>query len=430
MDHPSESNNSADQGAAMSDEKLANEVGVAKLPRFDTIGVVSTGTLPTISSHDGSGQVIQPWRKLVSVTASGRPTRGGSTTIFCSVDDPLALSQALADRVKQKIFGVLVVSPVQQSCGQEKDHENAATRIQYHYGQAGIVRHPQHFQPTLPVLPSLSRPMSSQRANRASQRSFPATFSSSIASPPPFVGRIVTSSRNLQRRRSQAAVLIRPGSCHIYLFPGTIRSQPSTTTTTTTRSTRHAIGLWARGRGPSRTKKCCSQAGVTYSACKVFHGAAAKTTDSNFAFRPFVPVREDFRYEVGQCVGMAVYHSAKQDAARRFLSTCMGEDWSAESDTIFVTSSRGCSLGDTDGKPIRESILSDAVHIYTGRITFVGEHHIEYDINTCGGCVGAIVFLLDQRQPRVTVKAHDYGRAIAVHTGSSIRANFGVKLHL
>jgi hypothetical protein len=423
----------------MSNKELA-KVSAAQqpLPRIDAVRVATRISL----HHGGSGLGIQPWRQLVSVTASG-----SSKAILCSVDDPLALSQALAERVQQKIFGVLVASTVQssrsRSRGQGQDHNtDAATGIQYHYGQAGIVRYPQHVQTTPSLLPPLSRPMSSHRASGASQRSVPATFSSSSrsASPPPFVGRVVTSSRNLplqrRRRSAQAAVLIRPGSCHLYLFPGLTLPLPSTTTTTTTtttRSTRQATGLWARRRGPSRTKKFCSQAGVAFSACKVFNGVAVQAADSSLAFRPFVPVRGDFRYEVGQCVGMAVYHSASQDAARRFLSTCMGEHWSTENDTSLATSSRSGSLasqGDTVGKPTRERIRSEAVHIYTGRITFVGEHHIEYDINTCGGCVGAIVFLLDQRQPRVTVKAHDYGRAIAVHTGSSIWANCGVKLHL
>jgi hypothetical protein len=48
----------------------------------------------------------------------------------------------------------------------------------------------------------------------------------------------------------------------------------------------------------------------------------------------------------------------------------------------------------------------------------VGEHHIEYDVNSFKGCSGAIVFLLDTDQPNdsgVTVK--DYGTAIAVHAG-------------
>lgn len=55
--------------------------------------------------------------------------------------------------------------------------------------------------------------------------------------------------------------------------------------------------------------------------------------------------------------------------------------------------------------------------VYGGRITFVGENHIEYDINTFEGCSGAIVFLLDENQHE-SVAPEDYGKAIALHTGT------------
>jgi hypothetical protein len=41
-DHPSESNISVVQDTEMGDEKLKTEVGVAELPRLDTVGVAST----------------------------------------------------------------------------------------------------------------------------------------------------------------------------------------------------------------------------------------------------------------------------------------------------------------------------------------------------------------------------------------------------
>lgn len=55
--------------------------------------------------------------------------------------------------------------------------------------------------------------------------------------------------------------------------------------------------------------------------------------------------------------------------------------------------------------------------VYTGKITVVGEHHIEYDINSFEGCSGAIVFLLDEDQHE-SVSKEDYGGAIAVHAGT------------
>lgn len=59
----------------------------------------------------------------------------------------------------------------------------------------------------------------------------------------------------------------------------------------------------------------------------------------------------------------------------------------------------------------------DSVNIYTGKITYVGKQHIEYTCNTFTGCSGALVFLLDEDQPN-SVQRCDYGKAIAVHSGS------------
>jgi hypothetical protein len=50
------------------------------------------------------------------------------------------------------------------------------------------------------------------------------------------------------------------------------------------------------------------------------------------------------------------------------------------------------------------------VTVYTGCITRVGPGEISYDLNSFGGCSGAIVFLLDEGQP-VSVKPVDYGKA-------------------
>lgn len=71
-------------------------------------------------------------------------------------------------------------------------------------------------------------------------------------------------------------------------------------------------------------------------------------------------------------------------------------------------------------------------HIYTGKITFVGSHHIEYDINAFEGCAGAIVFLLGlETQPKDSgVTINDVGKAIAVHAGAHPRKikNIGFKI--
>ena len=70
------------------------------------------------------------------------------------------------------------------------------------------------------------------------------------------------------------------------------------------------------------------------------------------------------------------------------------------------------------------------VNVYTGRITLVGDHHIEYDINSYRGCSGAVVFLLDVNQPQ-SVREGDYGKAIAIHAGTHptlLNRNVGFKL--
>lgn len=60
--------------------------------------------------------------------------------------------------------------------------------------------------------------------------------------------------------------------------------------------------------------------------------------------------------------------------------------------------------------------------INTGRITHVGDDHIEYDINTCGGTSGSAVVLLEE--------GPDFLKAIAVHAGykPSLDKNVGFKL--
>lgn len=68
------------------------------------------------------------------------------------------------------------------------------------------------------------------------------------------------------------------------------------------------------------------------------------------------------------------------------------------------------------------------VVIHTGEILAVGENHIEYDINSYGGCSGALVFLLDKNQPD-SVPDTEYGKAVAVHSSghplSNVERNIG-----
>lgn len=59
-------------------------------------------------------------------------------------------------------------------------------------------------------------------------------------------------------------------------------------------------------------------------------------------------------------------------------------------------------------------------NIYTGEIVRVGLHHIECSINSFEGCSGAVVFLLDKKQPSSVLES-DWGCAIAVHAGAHSR---------
>ena len=124
------------------------------------------------------------------------------------------------------------------------------------------------------------------------------------------------------------------------------------------------------------------------------------TTGATGAFASFEAVRSSFRFKEGQKVGIAVFFTKNSRP----------------------TKSRVAGVGETE-KDISEEDLRkiygepDKVNIYTGKITHVGQHHIEYDINTFTGCSGAIVFLLDRNQPD-SVQQCDYGKAIAVHGGA------------
>lgn len=89
-------------------------------------------------------------------------------------------------------------------------------------------------------------------------------------------------------------------------------------------------------------------------------------------------------------------------------------------------------MPETEGELLRIYGPPKTAHIYTGKITMVSEHHIEYDINSFEGCSGAVVFLLGlETQPNDSGVTHDdVGKAIAVHAGAHPRKikNLGFKL--
>ena len=106
--------------------------------------------------------------------------------------------------------------------------------------------------------------------------------------------------------------------------------------------------------------------------------------------------RVDYRFQVGQKIGMAVY--------RDFVVTA--EDAGRPRNTLSVYDLRSIY-----GRENR-------VNVYTGQITHVSPDGkaFEHNVNTFAGCSGAVVFLLDEGQPD-SVDPSDYGKAVAIHAG-------------
>jgi hypothetical protein len=119
----------------------------------------------------------------------------------------------------------------------------------------------------------------------------------------------------------------------------------------------------------------------------------------------FEMVAAEFQYEARQKVGFAIFNPFK------------------------VSGSNCQRAGDHQDVPEEklEELFGPAgsVTIYTGEISYVGDHHIEYSINSLKGCSGAIVFLLNCGQPESLNRSH-YGKAIAVHAG--FKADLGTNL--
>jgi hypothetical protein len=120
----------------------------------------------------------------------------------------------------------------------------------------------------------------------------------------------------------------------------------------------------------------------------------------------FEAVRDDFVFEVGQKVGIAVY-----------------------SDT-GATKKTASAPADVTDEMLREVFGEPRqTNIYTREIKYVGTHHLEYDINSFIGCSGAVVFLLDKKQP-ASVLESDWGCAIAVHAGAHTRCERNIAFKL
>ena len=149
--------------------------------------------------------------------------------------------------------------------------------------------------------------------------------------------------------------------------------------------------------------------GIDISAGKPIESYTDGITSEQASFQL---VRDDFSFEKGQRIGIAVYMKRKP--------TLISARHSAEHPLLNVTDD---DLRTIFGNP-------GNVNIYTGKITLVADHHVEYDINSFTGCAGAIVFLLDENQPG-SVREDDYGKAIAIHAGAHptlVNRNLGFRL--
>lgn len=122
----------------------------------------------------------------------------------------------------------------------------------------------------------------------------------------------------------------------------------------------------------------------------------------------FERVHDEFVYKIGQKVGIGIY----SDTGATKLTVGNPDITEKELNRIYGPSKKR--------------------HIYTGSITMVGTHHIEYDINSFEGCSGAAVFLLGvETQPSDSgVTKADVGKVIAVHAGAHPRKvkNIGFKI--
>ncbi|CAB9506925.1 expressed unknown protein [Seminavis robusta] len=109
---------------------------------------------------------------------------------------------------------------------------------------------------------------------------------------------------------------------------------------------------------------------------------------------------------VGQKIGMVVFRNCAFDFSNDDMWT--ENDWDKNKFTEH---------------DIRRVFGPDnAASFYTGEIIRISDDRrvIEHDINTYKGCSGAIIFLLDKKQPTGLVNSQDHGKAIAIHAGCAV----------
>jgi hypothetical protein len=130
---------------------------------------------------------------------------------------------------------------------------------------------------------------------------------------------------------------------------------------------------------------------IAWSSMVITTADAPKIVETSFE-----RVHDGFGYKVRQKIGIGVYSDTGA------TKTTVGNPNVSKEEVVRIY-----------GPP-------KTMHIYTGEITMVSTHHIEYHINAFQGCSGAIVFLLGlETQPGDSgVTLGDVGKAIAVHAGA------------
>jgi hypothetical protein len=150
------------------------------------------------------------------------------------------------------------------------------------------------------------------------------------------------------------------------------------------------------GRVPNRIIRTTFPVGgqiVDHSEIDIAWGNAVRCDHLRHPNSCFELARSDFVYEEGQHVGMAIY-----------------------SDNEVTPEASQAPPGYTKETLVKIYGRAHQVNILTGKVTAVDENMIVYDMNSFGGCSGAIIFLLDKDQ-RESVRPEDVGKAIAIHSG-------------
>jgi len=128
----------------------------------------------------------------------------------------------------------------------------------------------------------------------------------------------------------------------------------------------------------------------------------------------FSMVRDDFIITAGQKVGILVYN--------RYTVTTESQAYQKSSYNTEDSSINTAKLLTQFGP-------AGSMAIYCGEVSWVGEHHIEYGLNSSNGCSGAAVFLLDVRDQHFSVGENNLGKVIAIHAGyhPELGTNIGFK---